>query len=205
MSARALSRASSHARQRRREHGPDRDTPHGDRGRGPQAVAGGVGLVNGQHPNSALMSRCSRPARAAGLPGTIADPSSCCGRWGLASAARIEPGNRAAARWAGKIIRRRAPDPTRPTAAVPPASGESRMGRSWMGRRPSIYPRARPTHVPGDRSEVRLSIGWIHPCGQGTLIVSVLAGAKPGYRGVVLSGYRSAPRWLRNSGVGREM
>jgi len=32
--------------------------------------------VNGQHPNSArlVMSPCSRPARAAGLPGTTALP-----------------------------------------------------------------------------------------------------------------------------------
>src|ERR1035441_4686141 len=29
LSAQALSRGSTHARQRRREHGPDRDTPHG--------------------------------------------------------------------------------------------------------------------------------------------------------------------------------
>ena len=38
LSARALSMGSSHARKRRREHGPDRDTPHGDREKGPQAV-----------------------------------------------------------------------------------------------------------------------------------------------------------------------
>lgn len=45
-------------------------------------MAGGVELVNGQRPNGALlmmMSPCSRPARAAGLPGTAADSSSCCG------------------------------------------------------------------------------------------------------------------------------
>jgi hypothetical protein len=36
----------------------------------------GVELVNGQHPNSArlVISPCSRPARAAGLPGTTAPP-----------------------------------------------------------------------------------------------------------------------------------
>ncbi len=39
MAARALSRGSSHARQRRREHGPDRDTP--------QAV---VGAAQRHHP-----------------------------------------------------------------------------------------------------------------------------------------------------------
>jgi hypothetical protein len=33
LSARALSRGSSHTRQRRREHEPDRDSPHGDRPR----------------------------------------------------------------------------------------------------------------------------------------------------------------------------
>src|SRR5450759_4812240 len=79
LSARALSRGSSHARKRRREHGPDRDTPHGDRGKGPQAVARGVELVNGQHPNSAPADDVAvleaRPRRrAAGLPGCRARP-----------------------------------------------------------------------------------------------------------------------------------
>src|SRR5450759_6024616 len=52
LSARALSRGSSHARKRRREHGPDRDTPHGDRGRGPLAVAGVRYTAVSTHPST---------------------------------------------------------------------------------------------------------------------------------------------------------
>ena len=45
-------RGSNSADQRRREHGPDRDTPHGDRGRGQLAVAGVRYTAVSTHPST---------------------------------------------------------------------------------------------------------------------------------------------------------